>query len=253
MSEPEAVRLEEPSFACGAATTTNNFLHRRHYAVRRKLGRAKTVRPRTPLSSPTDDEPLSSPAAMTEDDAPPITTTTTDGQSVDICKCQDSNSNDGDGSDDVDDDDDDDDESDSNGESTGDDETSVEADDEEDGDKTDEDDDNDDDAIDNRLVTEADQSDDDRLPTSFRASQLLSENHPTSCPVVVAPDPPTPSCEPSRSVPVITIQPGPSSNDLDESLFDAATTTTTTITTSSRSLLCPVDERYPISSAYLTR
>ena len=63
MAEPEAVRLQGPSYTCGTTTTTaTNFPHRRHYAVRRKLGRAKTARLTAPLPSADtgdDDGPVS--------------------------------------------------------------------------------------------------------------------------------------------------------------------------------------------------
>ena len=82
MAEPEAVRLQGPSFTCGTTTSTN-FPHRRHYAVRRKLGRAKTARLTAPQPS-TD--------TVDEDDGP-ASTVTKDETTDDDAKCH-SNLND---------------------------------------------------------------------------------------------------------------------------------------------------------------
>ncbi len=268
MAEPEAVRLQGPSYTCDTTTTTGtNFPHRRHYAVRRKLGRAKTARLTAPLSSadaPTvdNDGPTSSDSLLST-----ITKEATPTDADDDAKCH-SNLNDSTECDDDDESDDvesniedlEEEEEEAEEESVtttteDNDETSVEADDE---------------ADDNQNQTEVDDEseqdtdDDDGSVSATSSTTCASQLFANECVVVVDPQPgPAPAAaaagaatlsSPSlecigRTVPVITvIQPGPSNDQVEETYFvDGGARLL-----SASSLLYPVDERDAIAPTYLT-
>lgn len=228
--EPESESVQGcPHFTCDT-TMTNNFPHRRHYAVRRKLGRAKTARLTAPASLPLDsvdndtvtDLLLLSSKTVTKEVTP------TDGNvkchSIlnDSTECEDE-------------------EDDSDGQSnveespTEDDETSVDVDEEEAEDRTE--------------VGESEVDDDEgniSSSTTICASQLFHDECVVSEPL---PDQRT-TQRFSRTVPIVPVitiidQPGPST---DETFFDYGST----LTASSTSLLYPLDERDSITHHYFT-
>lgn len=283
MAEPEAVRLQGPSYTCGTTTTTGtNFPHRRHYAVRRKLGRAKTARLTAPLSSadaPTvdnDDGRPTSADSLLSTITKEATPTSTDAD--DDAKCH-SNLNDSTECDDDDESDDvesniedleEEEEVEEEGEeeeeesvtttTEDNDETSVEADDEEDDDQnqTEVDDE-----------SEQDTDDDDGSVSATTSTTCASQLFANECVVVVpqAGAGPAPAAaggaatlsSPSsleriaRTVPVITViqpcpGPGPSNDQAEETFFvDGGARLL-----SASSLLYPVDERDAITPTYLT-
>ena len=251
MAEPEAVRLQGPSFTCGTTTSTN-FPHRRHYAVRRKLGRAKTARLTAPQPS-TD--------TVDEDDGP-ASTVTKDEATDDDAKCH-SNLNDSTECDDDEESDgvesnvedleeeEEEEEEEESATTTEDNETSVEADDEED-------DDNQTEVDQSEVDTDEDDGDGNGSTTTSAscASQLFHDECVVVVPAVAATSDssnPIGSERFSRTVPVITldvIQPGPSNDQVEEESFfvDPAVR----LSTASSSLLYPVDERDAITPTYLT-
>lgn len=270
MAEPEPVQLQGPSYTCGTTTTTN-FPHRRHYAVRRKLGRAKAARLTVALPSgadvndghsdllsssvtkdsqqqPTDDDQTSADVAAIIKSASSIDNDSP--ETAETAECGDDDVGDDDAGDD-DDQDQSDGESNVDDESTEDTETSVEPyydDDQDDNTQTEVD-------ADESEIDDQDQEFDNHLLSSTCHSQLLplnpsSELTTDSCPV---PEPTVLSdrqrFDRSRPVPVITIQPGPSNDEQVETFYDDGPLLTATST----SLLYPVDERDAITPAYLTR
>ncbi|XP_045030241.1 diacylglycerol kinase zeta isoform X3 [Daphnia magna] len=203
-----------PHYTCDTDMMTTNYRHRRHYAVRRKLGRAKTAR-------------LAAPASLASDagdrTANPITlagiegATPSDGEVK--CDLNDSAECDNEEDDSIG-------ESDAEESATEDEETSPDVDDEED-----------------ENATEVEESDDDANVSSStaRASQLFRDE----CVVSQLLADRRIVQRFNRPVPVITVvdQPGPSTED---TFFDYASETLTT------PLLYPLDERDPITPHYFT-
>lgn len=203
-----------PHYPCDTDMMTTNYRHRRHYAVRRKLGRAKTAR-------------LAAPASLASDagdrTANPITlagiegATPSDGEVK--CDLNDSAECDNEEDDSIG-------ESDAEESATEDEETSPDVDDEED-----------------ENPTEVEESDDDANLSSStaRASQLFRDE----CVVSQLLADRRIVQRFNRPVPVITVvdQPGPSTED---TFFDYASETLTT------PLLYPLDERDPITPHYFT-
>jgi len=226
-AEPESVQ-GCPHFTCDA-TMANSFPHRRHYAVRRKLGRAKTARLTAPAPLPSDSVDNDTAADLVLLSSAVAKEVTPADENV---KCR-SILNDPAECDDEEDD--------TDGESnveespTEDDETSVDVDEEEDENRTE--------------VEESEVDDEDgniSSPTTACASQLFHDE----C-VVSEPLPNQRIMQRiSRTVPVIPVitivdQPGPSA---EETFFDYGST----LTASSTSLLYPVDERDSITPHYFT-
>jgi hypothetical protein len=206
---------------------TNNFPHRRHYAVRRKLGRAKTARLTAPALLPSDsvdNDTATDLVLLSSNVAKEVTPTDED------VKCH-SILNDSTECDDEEDD--------SDGESnveespTEDEETSVDVDEEED---------------ENRTEVEESDVDDGNISSSTTtcASQLFHDE----C-VVSEPLPDQRIMQRfNRTVPIVPVitivdQPGPST---DETFFDYGST----LTASSTSLLYPLDERDSITHHFFT-
>lgn len=232
-AEPESVQ-GCPHFTCDASMMTNSFPHRRHYAVRRKLGRAKTARLTAPASLPSDSIDNDSAAS----DLVLLSSSTTVAKEAsradENVKCH-SILNDSADCDDEEDDTD----GESNAEEspTEGDETSVDVDEEEDENRTE--------------VEESEVDDEDgniSSPTTACASQLFHDECVVSEPLPNQRIMHHPRCRRTLPViPVITIvdQPGPSA---EETFFDYGST----LTPASTSLLYPVDERDSITPRYFT-
>ncbi|XP_046651629.1 eye-specific diacylglycerol kinase-like isoform X4 [Daphnia pulicaria] len=232
-AEPESVQ-GCPHFTCDASMMTNSFPHRRHYAVRRKLGRAKTARLTAPAPLPSDSIDNDSAAS----DLVLLSSSTTVAKEAtradENVKCH-SILNDSADCDDEEDDTD----GESNAEEspTEGDETSVDVDEEEDENRTE--------------VEESEVDDEDgniSSPTTACASQLFHDECVVSEPLPNQRIMHHPRCR--RTVPVIPVitivdQPGPSA---EETFFDYGST----LTPASTSLLYPVDERDSITPHYFT-